>query len=94
MPGPLDGVKIVEFTEIIAGPLAGMLLADLGAQVIKVEPPWGEPWRYVQSFSPTESRVFMAYNKGKRGLTLDLNSPQSRQILERMIPDTDVVLVN
>ncbi|HIM36907.1 MAG TPA: CoA transferase [Dehalococcoidia bacterium] len=94
MPGPLDGVKVVEFTEIIAGPLAGMLLADLGAQVIKVEPPWGEPWRYVQSFSPTESRVFMAYNKGKRGLTLDLNSPQSRQILERMIPDTDVVLVN
>lgn len=94
MPGPLHGIKVVEFTEIIAGPLAGMLLADLGAQVIKVEPPWGEPWRFVQSFLPTESRVFMAYNKGKRGLALDLASPQSRQILQRLLPQTDVVLVN
>lgn len=94
MPGPLEGVKVVEFTEIIAGPLAGMLLADLGAQVIKVEPPWGDPWRYTQAFLPTESRVFMAYNKGKRGLTLDLKTPQARQILERLLPETDVVLVN
>ena len=94
MPGPLDGVKVVEFTEIIAGPLAGMLLADLGAQVIKVEPPWGEPWRFVQSFLPTESRVFMAYNKGKRDLTLDLTTPQAHQVLERLLPQTDVVLVN
>ena len=94
MSGPLDGVKVVEFTEIIAGPLAGMLLADFGAQVIKVEPPWGEPWRFVQAFLPTESRVFMAYNKGKRDLTLDLTTPQARQILERLLPETDVVLVN
>ena len=94
MAEPLPGVKVVEFTEIIAGPLAGMLLADLGPQVIKVEPPWGEPGRFVQSFLPTESRVFMAYNKGKRGLTLDLTTPQARQILERLLPQTDVVLVN
>ncbi|PKB73517.1 MAG: hypothetical protein BZY75_01480 [SAR202 cluster bacterium Io17-Chloro-G7] len=93
-PGPLDGVKVVEFTEIIAGPLAGMLLADLGAEVIKVEPPWGEPWRFVQAFLPTESRVFMAYNKGKRGLTLDLKTAGARQILERLILQADVVLVN
>ena len=45
MAGPLEGVKVVEFTEIIAGPFAGMLLADMGAEVIKVEPPWGDPWR-------------------------------------------------
>ena len=94
MPGPLEGVKVVEFTEIIAGPLAGMLLADLGAEVIKVEPPWGDPWRFVQPFSPTESRVFMAYNRGKRSLPLDLASPQSGEILKRLIADTDVVLVN
>ena len=94
MPEPLDGVKVVEFTEIIAGPLAGLLLADLGAQVIKVEPPWGEPWRFVQAISPTESRVFMAYNKGKRDLTLDLKTPEAREVLERLIPQTDVVLVN
>ncbi len=71
-----------------------MLLADLGAEVIKVEPPWGEPWRFVQAFLPTESRVFMAYNKGKRGLTLDLKAADARQILERLILQADVVLVN
>ena len=94
MPGPLHGVKIVEFTEIIAGPFAGMLLSDMGAEVIKVEPPWGDPWRIVQAFSPTESRPFIAYNRGKRSLTLDLTTDAARDILRRLIPQTDVVLVN
>ena len=94
MVGPLQGVKVVDFTEIIAGPLAGMLLADMGAEVTKVEPPWGEAWRLTQSFSPTESRGFLAYNRGKRSLTLDLTSPDASQILSRLIPQADVVLVN
>ncbi len=94
MPGPLQGVKVVEFTEIIAGPLGGMLLADMGAEVTKVEPPWGDPWRLTQSFSPTESRQFLAYNRGKRSLTLDLTSSDAAQILSRLIPQADVVLVN
>jgi crotonobetainyl-CoA:carnitine CoA-transferase CaiB-like acyl-CoA transferase len=94
MRGPLHGVKIVEFTEIIAGPLAGMLLADMGAEVIKVEPPWGDPWRFTQPFLPTESRPFIAYNRGKRGLSLDLTAPEAQDILRRLVPQTDVVLVN
>ena len=94
MPGPLHGVKIVEFTEIIAGPFAGMLLSDMGAEVIKVEPPWGDPWRIVQAFSPTESRPFIAYNRGKRSLILDLTTDAARDILRRLIPQTDVALVN
>ena len=94
MPGPLHGVKVVEFTEIIAGPFAGMLLSDMGAEVIKVEPPWGDPWRIVQAFSPTESRPFIAYNRGKRSLTLDLTTDAARDILRRLIPQTDVALVN
>ncbi len=94
MPGPLDGVQVVEFTEIIAGPFAGMLLADMGAQVIKVEPPWGDPWRGAQAFSPTESRPFIAYNRGKRSLTLDLTAEASRPILARLIPRMDAALVN
>ena len=77
MPGPLHGVKVLEFTEIVAGPFAGMLLSDMGAEVIKVEPPWGEPWRFVQSFLPTESRPFIAYNRGKRSLPLDLTTPEA-----------------
>ena len=71
-----------------------MLLADLGAEVIKVEPPWGEPWRFVQGFLPTESRPFLAYNRGKRSLPLDLTAPESREILGRLVPRTDVALVN
>ena len=94
MPGPLDGVRVADFTEIIAGPLAGRLLADLGADVIKVEPPWGEPWRLTQRFTPTESRTFMTYNSGKRSLPLDLTSGPAKDILARLMPLMDVALVN
>ena len=94
MPGPLDGVKVVDFTEIIAGPLAGRLLADLGADVIKVEPPWGEPWRLTQRFTDTESRTFMTYNRGKRSLPLNLTKPGSAEILKKLIPEMDIALVN
>ena len=94
MPGPLDGVKVVEFTEIIAGPFAGMLLSDMGAEVIKVEPPWGDPWRGTQPISPTESRVFIAYNRGKRSITLDLTTDAAAEVLARLIPQMDVAIVN
>ena len=94
MPGPLHGVKVVEFTEIIAGPFAGMLLADMGAEVVKVEPPWGDPWRGTQPVSPTESRPFIAYNRGKRSLTLDLTAEAAADILARLIPQMDVAIVN
>ena len=94
MPGPLDGVKVVEFTEIIAGPFAGMLLSDMGAEVIKVEPPWGDPWRGTQPISATESRVFMAYNRGKRSITLDLTAEAAAEVLARLIPQMDVAIVN
>jgi len=94
MAGPLDGVKIADFTEIIAGPLAGRLLAEMGADVIKIEPPWGEPWRLNQRFTATESRGFMVYNRGKRSLPLDLTKPESQEILGRLIPQVDVVLAN
>lgn len=94
MPGPLDGVRVVDFTEIIAGPLAGRLLADQGADVIKVEPPWGEPWRLTQRFTPTESRTFMTYNRGKRSLPLDLTKDGAAEILKRLVPEMDIALVN
>ncbi len=94
MAGPLDGIRVVEFTEIIAGPFAGMLLSDMGAEVIKVEPPWGDPWRGTQAFSDTESRPFIAYNRGKRSITLDLTKPAATQVLTRLIPQMDVAIVN
>ena len=94
MPGPLDGVKILEFTEIIAGPFGGMLLSDMGADVIKVEPPWGEPWRFAREFIPTESGTYISLNRGKRSLPLDLTKPEAGAIVRRMIPDVDVVIIN
>ncbi len=99
MGGPLDGVRVADFTEIIAGPLAGRVLAEMGADVIKIEPPWGEPWRLTQRFTPPdspkpESRTFMVYNRGKRSLPLDLTRPEAREVLLRLIEQTDVVLVN
>ncbi len=94
MAGPLNGIRVADFTEIIAGPLAGRLLAEMGADVIKIEPPWGEPWRLTQRFTPTESRTFMTYNRGKRSLPLDLTQPSAQEILARLIRLTDVVLVN
>ena len=94
MAGPLDGVRIADFTEIIAGPLGGRLLAEMGADVIKIEPPWGKPWRANQRFTPTESRGYMVYNRGKRSLPLDLTKPESQEILGRLIPQVDVVLAN
>ena len=94
MAGPLDGIRVVDFTEIIAGPLAGRLLADLGAEVIKVEPPWGEPWRFTQAFKPTESRNFMVYNSGKRSLPLDLTKDAAKEIIARLVAQADVALVN
>jgi formyl-CoA transferase len=90
----LQDVKVVDFTEIIAGPLAGRLLSDMGADVIKIEPPWGEPWRTQQRFTPTESRGFMEYNRGKRSLPLDLTKPEAQEIIGQLIRETDVVLVN
>ena len=94
MDGPLDGVKVLEFSEIIAAPFAGMLLSDMGADVIKVEPPWGEAWRLIRQFIPLESRTFMAVNRGKRSLPLDLSHPEGLEVVHKLLPETDVAIVN
>ena len=94
MPGPLEGIRVLEFSEVIAAPFAGMLLADMGADVIKVEPPWGESWRHIRQFIPLESRLYMAVNRGKRSLPLDLGRPQGREVLHKLVPEADVVIVN
>ena len=94
MPGPLEGIKVLEFTQIIAGPFGGMLLADMGADVIKVEPMEGEPWRLALQFIPGESKTYMSLNRGKRSLPLDLTKKEAVGIVYEMIPEIDVVIVN
>lgn len=92
--GPLDGVRILEFTQIIAGPLGCQLLADLGAEVVKVEPPEGEPWRLYAQFVPTESKTFIALNRGKKSLAIDLGHPRAQEAIHRLMPQVDVVVIN
>ena len=94
MPGPLHGINVVEFSTMIATPTAGMLLADMGASVIKVEPPWGDLWRYAQAVLPTDGRPFMAYNRGKRSMTLDLTRPEAADVVCRLTEQADVILAN
>jgi len=93
-PGPLSGVKVLEFSEILAGPYGGMLLADMGADVIKVEPPGGEPWRAFQPLGMREGRGYIGLNRGKRGIVLDLNAPEGRQVAQEIADRSDVVLIN
>lgn len=92
--GPLNGIRLLEFTQIIAGPMGCQLLADLGADVIKVEPPEGEPWRLNAMFMPKESKTFMGLNRGKKSFAVNLAHPQSREAIHRLVKDMDVVVIN
>jgi len=94
MAGPLAGVKVLEFTQIIAGPFCGMHLADMGADVIKFEPPEGEPWRLFVQLVPKESRTFLSLNRGKRGVAMDLRKQDAQAIVQEMAKTADVVVIN
>ena len=92
--GPLSGVRVLEFSQIIAGPFGCQNLSDMGAEVIKVEPPEGEAWRQFSQFMPGESKWFQSLNRGKRSLVLALRDPEAQAIVHRLIPDIDVVVIN
>jgi len=93
MGGVLDGVRVLELTTMITGPLAGMLLADLGASVIKVEnPEGGDPFRYFRGGH--YSGHFITYNRNKCSLTLDLRSPRGKEILLDLVKQADVLIDN
>ncbi len=96
MSGPLVGVKVLELAQIMAGPTCGMLLADLGADVIKVERlPGGDDTRAMNRPSVNgESAAFMAMNRNKRGIALNLKQPAAREALKRMVAKADVLTEN
>ncbi|MBF8267638.1 MAG: CoA transferase [Dehalococcoidia bacterium] len=95
MPGPLDGVVVLDLTHVLAGPFASMVLADLGAQVIKIEQPGiGDRSRASGPFIDGESSYFMSINRGKLGMTLDLSKARGKEILLQMVERADVVLEN
>jgi crotonobetainyl-CoA:carnitine CoA-transferase CaiB-like acyl-CoA transferase len=91
---PLEGVRVVEYAQYVAGPLCGVLLADLGAEVIKVEPPTGDGYRHVMPVAPGIGRYFVPLNRGKRSVVLDLKTEAGRHTSARLVGSSDIVLHN
>jgi crotonobetainyl-CoA:carnitine CoA-transferase CaiB-like acyl-CoA transferase len=89
---PLEGLKVLEFSHTIMGPCAGLVLADLGAEVVKVEPaPMGDHTRRLPGFA---SGFFATFNRNKRSLAIDLKKPEGRDAVHRLVREADVVLEN
>ena len=95
-PGPLSGVRVVDLSRVLAGPYCAQLLADMGAQVLKVESPGGDENRRWPPFRDDDdvSANYAAVNRGKRGMTLDLKADAAPEILERMVRWADVLIHN
>ena len=92
--GPLSGIRVLDLSAYIAGPYGCTLLADQGAEVIKVEPPVGDNLRRYPSTLEAESRAFLGVNRSKRGVVLDLKQPDQRAVLMRLVREADVLVHN
>jgi formyl-CoA transferase len=92
--GALAGIRILEFSQIVAGPFAGVALSDLGADVVKVEPLEGEARRNSGAVVPNEGKYFQSLNRGKRSLAVNLGRPEGQALIHRIVPHFDVVLIN
>ena len=97
MPGPLAGVRVLDLTSVVSGPLSTMFLADQGADVIKIEPLGGDITRRSRqsiSASGEFSALFVSSNRGKRSLALDLKRPEAAKIMRKLIASADVLVQN
>lgn len=92
--GPLHGYRVIELTQIVAGPSCGRILGELGAEVIKVEQPTGDPHRSMYSVVPDEGKRFQALNPNKKSIVIDLQRPEGKEILRTLLKDADVLLTN
>ncbi len=92
--GPLNGVTILDLSRILAGPYCTLLLQELGARIIKVEPPQGDDARAYGPFQDGESLYFNAINRGKESIALDLKQPADLAVLDRLLASADVILEN
>ena len=91
---PLEGLRVLEYAQYVAGPFAGMLLADLGADVVKVESPQGDAWRHYEPFAGGQSRAFYALNRNKRSVVIDLKTEAGRRASRALLETADGVLHN
>lgn len=94
MPGILDGIRILDFTQVVAGPYCTRMLVDMGADVIKVEPPEGESVRYIPTFRDGVSGSFLQYNGGKKSLAIDLKKEEAKKLIKELVRNCDVVVEN
>jgi crotonobetainyl-CoA:carnitine CoA-transferase CaiB-like acyl-CoA transferase len=99
--GPLHGIRVIDLSTVLAGPYATMVLADLGADVVKVEPPegdatrgWGPPWVGDDAAGTRTAAYFLAINRNKRSLRLDLKSSEGGEVLRRLLHGADVLVEN
>ena len=98
-PGPLAGIRVIDATRALSGPFCTMTLADLGADVVKVEPPGGDPTRGAQPFTPEDTQrayggYFASVNRGKRSIVLDLKDDTDRSSFLRLVDTADAVVEN
>jgi CoA:oxalate CoA-transferase len=92
---PLENVKVLDLTRVLAGPYASMMMADFGAEIIKIESPkTGDDSRAFGPFVGKESAYFMSLNRGKRSMTMNLKSPKAQELFKKMVKKVDVVLEN
>ena len=92
---PLAGVRVLDLTQFLAGPFCTMVLGDMGADVVKVEPPTGEPMRNAMRVDPEkESLSFLSLNRNKRGIVVDLSAAEGRALFHELVAQADVLVEN
>ncbi|WP_299363905.1 CoA transferase [uncultured Paracoccus sp.] len=92
--GPLDGLRVIDLTRVLSGPFCTMILGDLGADIVKIEPPKGDPVRAQGTMTEGHSGYFAGFNRNKRSVVLDLYSDRGREVLRRLLSDADVLVEN
>ena len=92
--GPLEGIKIIDLTSMVSGPMGAMILADQGAEVIKVEPTSGEQLRHMAAPYNGVNAPFYSCNRGKKSLAIDLKCKEGKEILLKLVHESDVVMQN
>ncbi len=90
----LDGIRVLDVTQVMAGPFCAMQLCDMGAEVIKVEPPGGDSTRHMAGSSGSDSAGFNALNRGKRSIVLDLRTAEARDVFRRLVARSDILIEN